>query len=174
MSKTKYFCPNCGAATSTDDRFCPDCGKALIEDVQPPIPPHQTQDQHTSTKGPYAQAKHVSSTTGIQKSEYPRLKAHYIDRCIALLLDGIISSILFPLWLLRDIVPEKGKSFGKSFLKLKVINYDTGLPISGGQAVVRNIFLYLFCWIDIFIPLFTSDGRRIGDHIANTIVLEDR
>ena len=174
MSRNRFFCPNCGSVTASDDRFCPDCGKALVDDTQPPHIPQKTKNQYTSTKEPYVQAKHVSATSETQKPDYSRYKARFLDRCIALLLDGIINSILVPLWLLKDMVPEKGKSFGKSFLKLKVVNYDTGLPISAGQAFVRNIVLYLFCWIDIFIPLFTNDGRRIGDYIAKTIVIEDR
>ena len=93
MSKTKYFCPNCGAATSADDRFCPDCGKALVEDINPPTSIQQSQDPYISAKGPYAQAKHVSDTSEIQKTEYLRLKPQYIDRCVALLIDGIIYSI---------------------------------------------------------------------------------
>ncbi len=174
MSKSKYFCPNCSAATSSDDKFCPDCGKALMEEIQPPDIPHQTQDQYTSTKGPYAQARYASDTSITQKLDFAKYKARYLDRCIALLLDVIINCLFFPLLLLKDMFPEKGKSFGKSFLKLKVVNHDTGLPISGGQAFVRNIILYLFCWIEIFIPLFTKEGRRMGDYIANTIVIEDR
>ena len=174
MSKNKYFCPNCGTPTSSDDRFCPDCGKSLVQDIPLPITSQKKLNQYTSTKGPYLQARNVSDISETQKPDYSRYKARYLDRCIALLLDGIINSIFFPLWLLKDMIPEKGKSFGKSFLKLKIVNYNTGLPISAGQAFVRNIFLYLFCWIDIFIPLFTSDGRRIGDYVAKTIVIEDR
>ncbi|MCG3216085.1 MAG: RDD family protein [Candidatus Heimdallarchaeota archaeon] len=175
MSKPKYFCPNCGSPTAQGDRFCLNCGKALGKVGQPPSPSQQKQqDYGTNTTEPYTSVHSMHTTSGIQKSEYHRLKARYVDRCIALLIDGILHSIIFPLWLLRDIIPETGKSFGKAFLKLKVVNYDTGLPISAGQAFIRNIFLYLFGWIDIFIPLFTSDGRRIGDYIANTIVLEDR
>ncbi|MHA1953178.1 MAG: RDD family protein, partial [Candidatus Heimdallarchaeaceae archaeon] len=125
---------------------------------------------------PYAAAQPMPVAGGIPKGQYLELKPSYLDRFLAYLVDGIvfgfIGAICFIVPFFKDMIPEAGKSVGKSMLKLKVVNYDTGNPITAGQACVRTLcFILPF---DLFVPLCTEDGRRIGDMVANTIVLEDR
>lgn len=184
MSK-KYFCPNCGSSTATEDKFCLNCGKKLVEDSAPSPkaqkPQYEASAQQTPyvPPQPYAQTQQYApaqpmpvSGSGIPKHAYTQLRASFGDRVVAYLLDSVISSFCPPLACFRDIIPENGKGFGKSMMKLVVVDYDTGLPITAGQACVRTLCM---CGvIDVFMPLCNEEGRRIGDLVANSIVLEDR
>lgn len=175
MSK-KFFCPNCGAAAAPEDKFCLNCGTNLKEGTGVPTPPAQpvTQQPPTQHAGPYAPAQAIPAAVGVPRSSYIQMKAPLSSRCVALLIDNLIYNFCPPLWCFRDVIPEKGKSFGKSMLNLKVVDYDTGLPISVGQSCIRTICLGVCFGFDYIWPLFNDEGRRIGDYIAGTIVLEDR
>jgi len=180
----KYFCPNCGAPVAPTDKFCQSCGAKLVEQSavqQPPVKP--TTPQYS---GPYVPPQAVSyqgQTTpglpyqGIPQASYAQLKPSYFSRTLAYLLDGIIfgfiGSFCFIIPLFKDVIPERGKSFGKAILNLKVVDYDTGIPITAGQACLRQLGFIITAGFDIFVPLCTEDGRRVGDYIAGTIVLED-
>ena len=157
----KYFCPKCGDPISPEDKFCLKCGTSLTKTAR-----------GAATKTQFRPSLHHE--TGIPREQYVHLKASYFDRFIALLIDGVVYDLCPPLWCLRDMVPEKGKSFGKSMLNLKVIDYDTGLTITAGQSCVRTICLGVLFGIEFFTPLCNDEGRRIGDYVANTIVIEDR
>ena len=177
MSK-KFFCPNCGSPTAQEDKFCLSCGKQLSgsepspKAQQPPAAQPAQQPQYVPPQ-PYTAAQPMPvAGGGIPKQHYMNLKGNYCDRGFAFIIDGCIANICPPLGCFRDIIPETGRGFGKSIMKLKVVDYDTGLPITAGQACVRNICFISV--IDIFMPLCNDEGRRIGDFIANTIVLEDR
>lgn len=74
-----------------------------------------------------------------------------------------------------------GKSTGKKWLGLRVIRTDNGEKCSIGKSIFRN-----FIWIVTLIPylgwmLFAAEailslanpqGKRIGDMLANTMVVE--
>lgn len=183
MSRKKFFCPNCGSSTTPDDKFCLSCGHKLADEASIPSPAQQPQYQQPvqqsgpySPAQPYAAAQPMPVAGGIPRERYMELKPKFLDRFLAYLVDGVIFGFIgafcpiVPLF--KDMIPEAGKSFGKSMLKLKVVNYDTGHPIKAGQACVRSLcFILPF---DLLVPLCTEDGRRIGDMVANTIVLEDR
>lgn len=179
MSK-KFFCPNCGNSTSPEDKFCLNCGKQLAAGSEPSPKAQKPQVEQPAQQPQYVPPQPYTTAQpmpvgggGIPKQHYIELKAGYFDRCFALLVDGCISSLCPPLGCFRDIIPEAGRGFGKSAMKLRVVDYDTGLPITAGQACVRNLCLGLF-GIDYIVPLCNAEGRRIGDFVANTIVLEDR
>ncbi len=182
----KYFCPNCGSSAGQEDKFCLNCGKKLIEDSSPSPKAQKPQyEAPAQQQAPYAPPQPYAQTQpyapaqpmpvsggGIPRHAYAQLRANYSDRVIAYCIDGCVSSFCPPLTCFRDIIPESGKGFGKSMMNLMVVDYDTGLPITAGQACVRTIcFIGI---IDIFVPLCNDEGRRIGDLVANTIVLEDR
>jgi len=184
----KYFCPNCGSSTSPEDKFCLNCGKKLVKDsapspkVQKPQyeAPAQQQAPYVPPQ-PYAPTQTYAPTQpmpvsggGIPKHAYAQLKASYCDRGLAYLIDGCIFSFCPPLACFRDIIPKAGKGFGKSAMNLMVVDYDTGLPITAGQACVRTLCMGATSGFDACVPLCTEDGRRLGDLVANTIVLEDR
>ena len=65
-------------------------------------------------------------------------------------------------------MPEKG-SLGKRILKLKVIDSKSKKTASLKQRFLRNI-TWLLNWIEII--AFLIKGKRIGDIISNTEVVE--
>lgn len=180
----KYFCPNCGTSASQEDKFCLNCGKKIGKDSAPSPKAQKPQYEAPAQQAPYvppqpyaqtqqyAPAQMPVSTGGIPKHAYPQLRASYCDRVLAYFIDGCIFSFCPPLACFKDIIPNAGKGFGKSAMNLMVVDYDTGLPITAGQACVRT--LCFISVIDVFMPLCNEEGRRIGDFVANTIVLEDR
>ncbi len=178
MSK-KYFCPNCGSSIAPEDKFCLNCGHKLTEDESVPSPkaqqapaPVQPSPYAPVQPSPYAQAQPMP--VAVVPGNYVQIKASYLDRFLALLIDGVIYNLCPPLWCFRDVIPEKGKSFGKSILNIKVVDYDTGKPITTGQSCIRTLCLGFLAGIDYIVPLCNDEGRRIGDYLANTIVIEDR
>jgi uncharacterized RDD family membrane protein YckC len=74
-------------------------------------------------------------------------------------------------WLLRDAL-NGGRSFGKKFMGLKVVK--EGRAPGYVDSFLRNITLVipLLNLIDLVLGLVAADGRRIGDKIANTQVVE--
>lgn len=96
------------------------------------------------------------------------------------MIDGCITGALYSLcigWLydaIKDGVRE-GQSVGKGMLGLRVVDYHTGVPATIYQSFLRNCIgncidvscCYLVAFID-------KDGRRIGDQIAGTVVIQDK
>lgn len=176
MSK-KFFCPNCGSPIAPEDKFCLNCGHKLNEDVSTPAPkvqpaPAQSGPYAPVQPAPYAPVQQV--IPAVSPAYYTQIKASYLDRFLALLIDSVIYNFCPPLWCFRDVIPERGKSFGKSILNIKVVDYDTGQPITVGQSCIRTLCLGFLFGIDYIVPLCNDEGRRIGDYLANTIVIEDR
>jgi uncharacterized RDD family membrane protein YckC len=69
-----------------------------------------------------------------------------------------------------------GKSLGKLMTGLRVINADTGRPIGPVTSMLRN-FLFLvpfFPIVELIVANVRQDKRRLGDLMANTIVVKDR
>lgn len=175
MSK-KYFCPNCGSSIVPEDKFCLNCGHKLIEDSVPAPKaqvapaPVQSGPYVPAQPAPYAQQGPVV----VSPANYVQYKASMMDRCLALLIDSLIYNFCPPLWCFRDVIPERGKSFGKSMMNIKVVDYDSGQPITVGQSCVRTLCLGFLFGIDYIVPFCNDEGRRIGDYLAGTIVIEDR
>lgn len=70
-----------------------------------------------------------------------------------------------------------GQSIGKKAMGLMVVNLNTNLPCSKGTSAIRLLlwlvpyiggFIYL---IDCIMVLASDNGRRVGDHVANTQVI---
>lgn len=114
------------------------------------------------------------------------------DRLIAQILDGVITIVLFflftwklhedsPGWLVAlDMLPglvyflfadalPGGQSLGKRVLKIAVVDSFSGVPCKWYQSLGRNLFGFLgiFDWIFIF----GKNKQRLGDMLANTIVI---
>ena len=68
-----------------------------------------------------------------------------------------------------------GKSLGKSMTGLRVIDSSTGRPIGPLKSVARNwIFLIpLFPLVELIVAGSREDKRRLGDLMANTVVVKD-
>ena len=82
-----------------------------------------------------------------------------------------------------------GKSLGKRLIKLRVVSFETGAACSFKDSVLRNstlavgyslsvvpwigwIFFLIVAGIEFIMVLGSSDGRRLGDELAKTVVLE--
>lgn len=64
-----------------------------------------------------------------------------------------------------------GQSYGKHVLKICVIDATTGRPCSVWKSFLRNISLAFLGMID-WIFIFSEKRQRLGDLIANTIVVK--
>ncbi len=85
-----------------------------------------------------------------------------------------IYSLLFSVsyYLLCDSLP-RGKSIGKWFFKISVINKRTGAYCSFIQSFFRNLLCLTLGIIDSAFIL-GKKRRRLGDLLARTIVIKDR
>jgi uncharacterized RDD family membrane protein YckC len=84
----------------------------------------------------------------------------------SLLKDGLVKTPRFGL--------KPGQGYGKKVCKLMVINVNTNRPCSMGESALRYLtwivpFLGL---VEIIIGLAAEDGRRLGDKLANTQVID--
>ncbi|GDY26999.1 hypothetical protein AHAT_28890 [Agarivorans sp. Toyoura001] len=75
-------------------------------------------------------------------------------------------------FLLSDGLP-KGQSIAKRFLRITVIDKDSGAYCSYFQSFGRNILSPFIGWIDAIFILFQGK-RRLGDRMANTIVIKNQ
>ena len=66
-----------------------------------------------------------------------------------------------------------GQSLGKRVFKLMVIDKTTNQPCGLGKSLLRNIDMLLpfMPLLELVILWFSKDGRRIGDRLANTVVV---
>jgi len=109
------------------------------------------------------------------------VKASLLKRFIAELIDEIFY-IIFALLLLLPMVLYfflqdgmlEGRSIGKRIMGLRVVDAKTKKACTYSQSVVRNIFMITpIGFLENIVVLFTENHRRLGDMVANTIVIED-
>jgi uncharacterized RDD family membrane protein YckC len=109
------------------------------------------------------------------------MKAPIGERCIAFFVDsGIFCVVNVFCYIgtvytcLKDGIRE-GQSIGKGLMGLRVVDFQTGMPATIGQSLIRNC---LCGWLDgccCYLPaLIDQDGRRIGDQVAGTVVILDK
>lgn len=120
-----------------------------------------------------------------------RLVAQIVDQFIAVFLAIVISLIFSTLGFktlsiivtiviyiayvtLNDALPN-GQSYGKHLMKIKVIDLTSGTDCNLGQAFTRNITtaIPLISLID-GLMIFSRKRQRMGDRLANTIVIRAR
>ncbi len=88
---------------------------------------------------------------------------------------GFILFTGYPIWFeLR----HQGRTPGKRFFRLRVVD-GRGLPITLEQSFVRNIvrvldFAPAFYGVGGLVALFDRDRRRLGDILADTLVVHER
>jgi uncharacterized RDD family membrane protein YckC len=96
---------------------------------------------------------------------------------VAIALTITINFVLTWGWHLFFEVRKQGRTPGKRALRLRVID-ARGLPVSLYQSLVRNIvraldFAPAFYGIGAIVTLVTPSRRRLGDIVADTIVVRD-
>jgi uncharacterized RDD family membrane protein YckC len=106
-----------------------------------------------------------------------RLLAMALPRGIALALTITINFVLTWGWHVYFETRRQGRTPGKRALKLRVID-ARGLPVSLYQSLVRNItraldFAPAFYGIGAIAVMLTPARRRIGDVVADTLVVRD-
>lgn len=77
--------------------------------------------------------------------------------------------LAFLFFLLRD--SARRGSPGKRLVGLVVVDATTARPCTVKQSFVRNLVLLVVGTFDLLVPFFRSDGRRLGDLAAGTIVV---
>ncbi len=84
---------------------------------------------------------------------------------------GIISfAIPFAYFVFSDALPN-GQSIGKLILGMSVVSKSTGKSCTVIQSFFRNVFSPIFGTIDAIL-VFTEKRQRLGDKLANTIVID--
>ncbi len=73
----------------------------------------------------------------------------------------------FMIYFLKD--NYRGKSIGKRFMGLQVIDRKTNTPASSFQCYIRNLLIPLWP-LEVIVTLF-SPSRRLGDYLTNTEVV---
>lgn len=82
-----------------------------------------------------------------------------------------VGALLATLYLLFQDGLGAGESFGKRFIRLRVIDAQTGAPCTFWQSFIRNLLLILLSFVD-WIFIFIGDRRqRLGDRAAGTVVI---
>ena len=158
-------------------------------------PPYGQQPPPYGQQQPYAQQPYG------QQQGYGQGQLQYVGvgmRFLAVLIDGIIIGVVAGLlsFILRNapglsggiigvlaiayfIVMEatQGATVGKMALGLRVVKTD-GSPISWSESVIRNLLRIidgLFVYLVGAILIWTSPlKQRLGDRVANTVVIRKR
>lgn len=76
--------------------------------------------------------------------------------------------VIYAFFFCKDCI--NGRSLAKRIVGHQVINHKTGLPAGPWRCVVRNLFT-IFWPIEVIVAL-ANPGRRIGDFVAGTEVVE--
>jgi uncharacterized RDD family membrane protein YckC len=88
---------------------------------------------------------------------------------------GFLINVGYPIYF---EVRHQGRTLGKKLARLRVVD-GRGLPITLEQSFVRNVvraldFLPLFYGLGGLVSLLDRDHRRLGDILADTLVIHER
>lgn len=114
----------------------------------------------------------------------------FVALCIDVFLIALFSEIFHIVFNLMGLKPIGSFSFTLGFILLLCKDCFNGMSIgrrvtniqvfdtvkmkvaSPAKCVLRNMFVYIFYFVEVLLVLFSSSGLRIGDYIAHTKVLE--
>ncbi|EGO61755.1 RDD family protein [Acetonema longum] len=87
---------------------------------------------------------------------------------------SLIVCISLPVYYLTKDALFSGQSLGKKASRQMVIHISSGKPCSLWRSVLRNIILWVpgIVFIEFFMAFATKSGRRIGDYLAGTQVID--
>jgi uncharacterized RDD family membrane protein YckC len=94
---------------------------------------------------------------------------------------AVQTTLAFAVFLAYPIFFElrhQGRTPGKRAARLRVVD-GRGLPITAGQSFLRNVvrvldFAPVFYGLGSLVALFDRDRRRLGDVLADTLVVQER
>lgn len=100
------------------------------------------------------------------------------NEAVAAILLAVGTFAVLVVWPVAWEVATKGRSLGKMALGLRVVTVE-GAPIKLRHAVVRSlVFLFevilAFGVVAVAVALFSRRFRRLGDHLAGTVVVRER
>jgi uncharacterized RDD family membrane protein YckC len=187
------FCPKCGAKSKEESHFCSECGAALtIPDKQAPetAAPAPVQEPAVSISEPIAALGNrflalvldtilitavfavigmliASRFGGITSSGFS-MKGN--PALLAMLLTTVFAFLYF--WLFEGFF---GATIGKMIVGIRVADIS-GRACDLKQALIRNLLriidglaVYL---VGFLVAVFSKRRQRLGDHIANTLVVD--
>ncbi|MGH3861403.1 RDD family protein [Actinokineospora sp.] len=99
-----------------------------------------------------------------------------IDPMVGALL-SVLGYLAFIGWVIYNRWIQQGKtgqSLGKKMMKIKLIGEQTGQPIGGGMAFVRDLAHILDglpCYLGYLWPLWDEKKQTFGDKIMTTVVV---
>lgn len=173
--------------------FCADCGHALVADacpgghtkieVAPPRP--------MAVSLPRASVGRRLAGSGVEYMAYSAVMGVLTVFSIVMVLDLVLVPFLALFIAVRDV--SSGRySVAKRIGRMRVVQLGTGLPATDRQALVRNSYyivlatlmvlpigldtlaatlFYACVAVDLLMIAGSSDGRRLGDHLAGTQVV---
>ncbi|ANQ52763.1 RDD family protein [Flammeovirga sp. MY04] len=190
-------CVKCGTEYSIETKFCPKDGGAVIPEALRFDINEQNISKQFNFNGTYSKAslgnRFLASlldgliTTGFAIPSLifymigmVKLQDYYnSDEAIPLfILAGFLYLIPLTYSFIKDGI-GKGQSWGKKAVGLMVVYLPQNAPCSLGQSFLRNLIMVLLGlipfigWlIEPIIVLASENGRRLGDKVANTQVIE--
>lgn len=191
-TQNAIFCAKCGQKIALAEQA------ATVAPVLPNTPPVAPPQPQPAVNQYPAQAQYAPPAAQAQyaAANYPR--AGFGSRFLASFVDGLISGVpvqigvalmaagdigtIFALagicWGLYYTFCKDGlgagQSYGKKMNGLMVVNLLTNQPCSKSNSAIRALILMIpFVGIvECFMVLFTDKGRRLGDKVAETQVIE--
>lgn len=187
------YCRHCGEEVSEPDEHCAYCGEQWdVNTVKHTTAPDGVGQAVTTTAAVAQRGQYTRPDTRLPTMKEDvilrRTGAVVIDSVLVLVIATIVASILpadestFALTLLFYPVyfalaeAKTGQTPGKAAVDLTVISTQ-GTTISTKQAVIRNILRYVdmlfYYLLGLIIILASNRNQRLGDVVANTVVVRD-
>jgi uncharacterized RDD family membrane protein YckC len=90
---------------------------------------------------------------------------------------AFLALVVFSIWNRWIRTGRTGMSIGKEKMGIKLVSEDTGQPIGGGMAFVRDLAHFvdgLICDIGYLFPLWDDKRQTLADKIVKTVVVKTR
>ena len=196
------FCSKCGSPQADDANFCTVCGKSFVKvGVSYQVQPNYNQRSNTQDYI-YPKANVGNRICASLLDTICSMIAYFGLLTFGMILAYIFSALgssggfaafisslgMIIAFIIAVVYPyvkdgigrtgkygfRPGQSYGKRICNTMVINVKTNQPCSIGESALRNLILCipLLGFVDVIIGLASDDGRRIGDKVADTQVID--
>jgi uncharacterized RDD family membrane protein YckC len=81
--------------------------------------------------------------------------------------------VIYNRWIMQG---RTGQSWGKQVMKLRLLGEETGQPIGGGMAFVRDLAHLLDalpCYVGYLFPIWDPKRQTFADKILKTVVINE-